>query len=75
MMKSRQSLVKLFSETVGKLSNFEWTFSEEEDTKGPLIDIISELKAILVSRKLKATTLLSENVLLNQLLLKILKML
>ena len=75
MMKSRRSLVKNFSETVDKLSIFEWPSSEAEDSKDLLTDIISKLKAILVSRKLKATTLLSKNVILNQLLLKILKML
>ena len=75
MMKSRRSLVKIFSETVDKLSFFEWPSSEAEDSKDLLTDIISKLKAILVSRKLKATTLLSKNVILNQLLLKILKML
>ena len=75
MMKSRRSLVKIFSETVDKLSIFEWPSSEAEDSKDLLTDIISKLKAILVSRKLKATTLLSKNVILNQLLLKILKML
>ena len=74
-MKSRRSLVKNFSETVDKLSIFEWPSSEAEDSKDLLTDIISKLKAILVSRKLKATTLLSKNVILNQLLLKILKML
>ena len=74
-MKSRRSLVKIFSETVDKLSIFEWPSSEAEDSKDLLTDIISKLKAILVSRKLKATTLLSKNVILNQLLLKILKML
>ena len=74
-MKSRRSLVKLFSETVDKLSIFGCPSSEAEDSNGLLTDIISILKAILVSRKLKATTLLSKNVILNQLLLKILKML
>ena len=75
MMKSRRSLVKLFSETVDKLSIFECSSSKAEDSKDLLTDIISKLKTILVSRKLKATTLLSKNVILNQLLLKILKIL
>ena len=77
-MVKNDEVVKIFNknffETVDKLNIFEGP--ETEYTEDRMTNIIKKYKSHpIVSRKLKATTLLNKNFLLSQLLLRILKML
>ena len=68
---------KHFSETVDKLNTFEWPSRETEYTEDQLTNIINKYKSHPSIKKaattiLKATTLINKNILLSQLLLRIL---
>ena len=68
---------KHFSEAVDKLNTFEWPSRETEYTEDQLTNIINKYKSHPSIKKvtttiLKATTPLNKNILLSQLLLRIL---
>ena len=63
---------KHFSEAVDKLNTFEWPSCETKGTEDQLNDIINKYKS---HPSIKKISLLSKNLFLSQLLLKILTML